>query len=85
MPIALPDGREITTLREAGEYITALPAAEHDKPHWQIAAKHLIWAAERGGIVMLADIAMRQALNHGLPKPEPAPRKKAARKYRIIR
>jgi hypothetical protein len=35
-------------------------------------------AAERGGILMLAEIAMRQALAHGRPKPAgPPPRKKA--------
>ena len=41
-PIPLPDGGEITTLREAGEYVTALPAKEHDKPHWQTAMQHMI-------------------------------------------
>ena len=70
------------TLRDAGEYLTALPQAEQ---HWQTAAHELIMAAERGGIVMLAEIAVRQALAHGQPKPSPAPRKKAAKKYRIIR
>lgn len=59
-PIALPDGREITTLRQAGEYITPLLAREHNQPHWQTAMQHLISAAEHGGIVMLAEIAMRQ-------------------------
>ena len=43
------------------------------------------YAAERGGIVLMADIAMRQALSHGRPKPTPAPRKKAAKKFRIVR
>ena len=42
-------------------------------------------AAERGGILMLAEIAMRQALAHGRPQPAPATRKKAVKKYRIIR
>jgi hypothetical protein len=32
MPIALPDGRELVTLRDAGEYIQALPKAKHKKP-----------------------------------------------------
>jgi hypothetical protein len=30
-------------------------------------------AAERGGILMLAEIAMRQALAHGRPKPAGPP------------
>ena len=84
-PVPLPDGGEITTLREAGEYITDLPAKEHDKPHWQTAMRHLMSAAEHGGIVMLADIAMRQALSHGREQPTPATRKKRAKSYRIVR
>jgi hypothetical protein len=28
-PIILPDGRKLLTLRDAAEYITALPKAEH--------------------------------------------------------
>ncbi len=31
------------------------------------------------------EIAARQALAHGRPEPEPTPRKKAAKKYRVIR
>jgi hypothetical protein len=46
--------------------------------------QHLISAAEDGGIVMLAEIAMRQALTHGRPHPKPPPRKKRAKSYRII-
>lgn len=29
-PIPLPDGRQLVTLRDAGNYITKLPKAEHD-------------------------------------------------------
>jgi hypothetical protein len=61
-PIVLDDGRELVTLRDAGRYVTALPKAEQAKPHWQTAARELLMAAEHGGIVMLAWIAMRQAL-----------------------
>ena len=83
-PILLPDGRELHTLRDAGHYIANLPKREHDKPHWRTAAHELMTAAERGGIVMLADIAVRQALAHGKPKSVAGPRKNAARKHRII-
>jgi hypothetical protein len=62
-----------------------LPKTDHDKPHWQTAAHELMMAAERGGIVMLAEIAMRQALAHGRPTPAATPRKTAAKKYRIVR
>jgi len=49
-PIPPPDTGEIETLREAGDYIIALPAREHGLPHWQIAMRCLIDAAERGGL-----------------------------------
>jgi len=82
--ILLPDGGALLTLRDAGEYVAALPKADQAKTHWQTAAHELITAAERGGILMLAEIATRQALAHG-PKPAPAPRRKRAKAYRIVR
>jgi hypothetical protein len=84
-PIPLPGRGELRTLRDAGEYVTALSKVEQAKPHWQTAAHELMMAAEHGGILMLAEIAMRQALAHSRPKPAPAPRKKAAKKYKIVR
>jgi hypothetical protein len=57
-------------------YVAALSKPELTKPHRQIAAHKLLAAAERGGIVMLAEIAIGQALAHGQPKPSPVrPRK----------
>jgi hypothetical protein len=45
----------------------------------------LMQAAEDGAPVVLAEIAMRRALDvDGDPKP-PKPRRKAAKKYRIVR
>ena len=41
-PIALPNGRELVTLQDAGHYITKLPKAEHDAPEWQAAMEALI-------------------------------------------
>ena len=84
-PIILPEGKKLRTLRDAGEYVAALPKKEQNKPHWHTAAHELMMSAEQGGIVMLAEIAMRQALNHGQPKPPPEPRRKAAKKNRVIR
>jgi hypothetical protein len=82
-PIALPTGGEITTLRQAGEYIAALPAKQQREQHWRAATECLLSAAERGGIVMLADIAMRKALGYG--REPPAPRKKATKLQRVVR
>ena len=36
-PIILTDGRELVTLRDAGEHITALPKATQRKPEWALA------------------------------------------------
>jgi len=78
-PIALPNGGSLLTLRDAGVYIVALPPREAKQPNWQTAMQLLISAAERGGIVMLARIAMVRALSHGKeeqlePRRKPAPR-----------
>ena len=39
--MALPDGRALRTLRDAGEYVTRLPKAEQAKQHWQTAPHKL--------------------------------------------
>lgn len=84
-PIALPDGRTLVTLRDAGGYISALPVATQRRPEWQAAAEALILVAERGGPTMLARIGMVRALSAGKPAPWPAPRTKRAKVYRVIR
>ena len=84
-PIPTGAGGELRTLRDAGVYILALPPAEAEREHWQIAMEFLISAAEKGGIVMMARIAMLRALNRGAPDPAPAPRRKRAKRYRIVR
>jgi hypothetical protein len=75
-PIPTGDGTELRTLRDASVYILALPPAEAEREHWQIAMEFLISAAENGGIVMIARIAMLRALNAGKPDPEITPRRK---------
>jgi hypothetical protein len=73
-PIPTGDGGELRILRDAGVYILALPPAEAEREHWQIAMEFPVSAAEKGGIIMVARIAMLRALNHGDPDPAPAPR-----------
>jgi hypothetical protein len=82
-PIPLPDGRALITLRDAGEYIAMLPAKEQQQDHWRTAVEMLL-AAKDGGIVMLADIAVRKALAHGHPKLKPQVRNKRTPKYRLV-
>jgi hypothetical protein len=83
-PIILPGGRKLLTLRDAAEYITALPKAEHDAADWQVAMEVLLLVAERDGPEMLARIAVMKALNRHNPKPMPAPRTKRAKVYRVV-
>jgi hypothetical protein len=84
-PIALPDGRELVTLRDAGDYISRLPAGAQNLAEWQSAAEALLLVAEHGGPTMLARIGMMRALNAGKPAPDPAPRSKRVKVYRLIR
>jgi hypothetical protein len=84
-PIVLPDGRELRTLRDAAVYITELPKAEHDADEWQVAMRALLLVAEHDGPPMFARIGMMKALRRHAPKPGPAPRKKRAKAYRVVR
>jgi len=85
-PIVLPNGRNLVSLRDAANYITALPKKEANAPEWQAAIEALIKVvAKPGGPAMFARIGMMQALNRHSAKAEPAPRQKWARAYRVIR
>ena len=55
-------------MRDAAEYITALPKAEHDAADWQVAMETLLLVAERDGPEMLARIAVTKALNGNKPR-----------------
>ena len=48
------DGKTLRTLRDAAQYITKLPKAEHDADEWQAAMEALLLVAEQGGPPMLA-------------------------------
>lgn len=66
------DGRELVTLRDAGEYIAALPKKDHDAPEWQAAMEALILVAEGGGPTLFARIGIMRALNrHYIPPLNP--------------
>ena len=65
-------GKQLVTLQDAGEYITALPKKEHSAPEWQAAMQALILVAESGGPTMLARIGVMRALNrHYVPEFNP--------------
>jgi hypothetical protein len=61
-PIVLPSGKKLITLRDAAEYITELPKAEHDTAEWQAAMEALLLVAENGGPPMFARIGVVRAL-----------------------
>jgi len=71
--IPLPHGLTLVTLKDAGNYITKLPKAEHEAPEWQAATQALILVATKGGPTMLARIGMMRALSrHQQQRTKPA-------------
>jgi hypothetical protein len=73
--IELPDGRTLTTLREAADYITALPKQEANLPAWQAAIEALLLVS-RGGPTMMARIGVMLALNRNVVREFKASEKK---------
>ena len=84
-PIMLPGRKPLVTLRDAAQYITKLPKAEHDAKKWQAPMQALLLVAEHDGPTMFARIGMMRALHRHKPKAASAPRRKRARAYRIVR
>ena len=63
-PIILPGRKQpLRTLRDAAQYITKLPKAEHDADEWQAAMEALLLVAEHDGPTMFARIGVMRALN----------------------
>ena len=83
-PIELPDGRTLRSLRDAGEFIQSLPKATQDRPEWQIAVRALLLVVQCDGDPMLARIGIMQALRAGKPAEAQAPRRKAAKRHRVL-
>ena len=67
-PIMLPGRKLLVTLRDAGNYITKLPKAEHEAAEWQAAMVALILVATSGGPMMFARIGIMRALNRRLER-----------------
>jgi hypothetical protein len=68
-PDPLPDGSQLITVRDAADYITKLPKAQHNTPAWQAAIEALILVAEHGGDTMLPRIRVMRALYPDGPMP----------------
>jgi len=71
-------------LHDAATYATRLPKKEAETPEWQAAMEALMLVVDLGRPTMFARIGMMRALNRGNEEMR-GPRKKAARKYRIVR
>jgi hypothetical protein len=61
-----------------------LPKATQDREEWQIAIRALLLVVEHNGDTLPAYIGIKRALSAGKPRPPRSPRKKAAKKYRIV-
>ena len=62
------DGKTLRTLRDAAQYITKLPKAEHDADEWQAAIEALLLVAELDGPPMFARIGVMKALNRNVER-----------------
>ena len=62
-PIPLPRGRQIVTLKDAGNYIQKLPKSEQDLAEWQAAVEALLLVVKLNGPTMMARIGLLRALN----------------------
>jgi hypothetical protein len=62
-PIILESRKPLVTIRDAAEYITELPKAEHDADEWQAAMQVLLLVAEHDGPAMFARIGVMRAIN----------------------
>ena len=62
-PITVPGRTPLVTLRDAAEYITELPKAEHDADEWQAAMEALLLVAEQDGPPMFARIGVMRAIS----------------------
>jgi hypothetical protein len=63
-PIPLPNGSELVTLRDAGNFIAKLPKREHGALEWQAAIRALMIVPEHDGQTLLARIGMMR-VNRG--------------------
>jgi hypothetical protein len=82
-PIPVPHRGELRALRDAGNFIDKLPKREHEAPAWDATIDAFMLVAEHGGDTHVARIGIMRALYPG--DATPRPRKKVAKKYRIVR
>jgi hypothetical protein len=84
-PIPLPSRAPLRTLRDAAQYVLALPPAEQRETRWQTAASVLKMVAETGGDPMMARIGMMKALHRREPEAAMMTRRKRVKSFNIVR
>ena len=65
-PIRVPRGRQLVTLRDAGDYIAKLPKAKYLTAEWQAAMFALMLVVDLNGPTMMARIGIMRALNRNV-------------------
>jgi hypothetical protein len=83
-PVPVQSRAPLRTLKDAAQFILALPKAEQQGTAWQVAAEVLKMTAEKGGPTMMARIGMMKALHHREPEAAQMPRRKRVKSFRII-
>lgn len=73
-PIVLPDGRRLTTLQDAANYIASLPTEQSNSSDWKLAMEALTLAAERRDYEQLARAIVMKALEPMPTSELPTPR-----------
>lgn len=82
VPINLPNGKQIVTLDDARKYLLAIPKAKQTELVGT-AVEAVLMAAEGRGPLLHANVGIGRVV-YG-PKPPREPRKKAVKKFRIVR
>jgi len=80
----VPKGRQLVTLRDAGDYVAELPEAEHMTAEWQAAMLALMLAVELNGPTMMARIGIMRALNRNVERAFDTSRKEHHRGQRKL-
>ena len=83
--IPIQNGKSLRTLRDAAQYVLALPPAEQQATRWQAAASVLKMVAETGGDAMMARIGMMRALHHREPQTVLPARRRRAKSFTLTR
>lgn len=78
-PIELPEGGRLVTLRDAGDYIRALPLDEQKHPKVEAAVHVILQAADHDGPMIFARMGVAAMLGRHDPAPAPRPRKRRRR------